>query len=151
MPRDRVYVKAAQVKHILRAAGEQPVAVKLDKDSGGDMDGLQEVRDVMVRTGNDRCILVIDMTINNHCVEAVVDSEAQLSVLSRIFYDSLSCRPRPVESIRLRGASASGVMVGCRVDGVEVDLGDGYGNNMSVVIITRCFFSEHYYLNGKIS
>ena len=28
----------------------------------------------MVRTGNDRCTLVIDMTINNHCVEAVVYS-----------------------------------------------------------------------------
>ena len=64
----------------------------------------------MVRTGN-------DMTINNHYVEAVVDSGAQVSVLSRRFYDSLSCRPRPVESIRLKGTSASGVMVGCRVNG----------------------------------
>ena len=63
------------------------------------------------------------MTINNHCVEAVVDSGVQVSVLSRIFYDSLRCRPRPVESIRLKGASASGVMVGCRVDGVDVDHG----------------------------
>ena len=68
------------------------------------------------------------MTINNHYVEAVVDSGTEVSVLSRILYDSLSCRPRPVESIRLKGASASGVMVDCRVDGVEVDLGDGHGN-----------------------
>ena len=52
----------------------------------------------MVRTGNDRYTLVIAMTINNHCVEAVVDSGARLSVLSMKFYDSLSCRPRPVES-----------------------------------------------------
>ena len=40
----------------------------------------------------------------------------------------MSCRPRPVEPIRLRGALASGVMVGCRADGVEVDLGVGHGN-----------------------
>ena len=46
----------------------------------------------------------------------------------RRFYDSLSCRPRPVESIRLKGASASVVMVGCRIDGVEVDLRDGHVN-----------------------
>ena len=79
------------------------MAVKLDKESRGDMDDVLEMREVMVRTGNDRCTLVIDMTINNHCVEAVVGSGAQVSVLSRIFYDGLSCRPKPVESIRLLG------------------------------------------------
>ena len=89
-----------------------------------------------------------DMTINNHYVEAVVDSEAQVSVLSRIFYDCLSCRPKPVESIRLKGASASVVMVGCRVDGVEVDLGDGHGNysmTMYVANITEnCILGLDY-------
>ena len=39
----------------------------------------------MVRTGSDRCTLMINMTINNHYVEAVVDSGAQVSVLSRNF------------------------------------------------------------------
>ena len=53
--------------------------------------------------------MVICMTINNHWMEAVVDSGAQVSVLSRRFYDSLSCRPRPVETIRMRGASALGL------------------------------------------
>ena len=56
----------------------------------------------------------------------IIDSGTQVSVLSRRFYDSLSCRPKPVESIRLKGASASGVLVGCRVDGVGVDIGDGH-------------------------
>ena len=65
------------------------MAVKLDKESGSDMDDEVETREVMARTGNDRCTLVIDMTINNHCVEAVVDSGAQVSVLSRRFYGSL--------------------------------------------------------------
>ena len=73
---------------------------------------------------------------------------AQVSVLSRRFYDSLSCRPRPVESIRMKGASASGVMVGCRVDGVEVDLGDGHGNygmTMYVAAITdNCILGFDY-------
>ena len=81
-------------------------------------------------------------------MEAVVDSGAQVSVLSRKFYDSLSCRPKPVESIRLKGASASGVMVGCRVDGVEVDLGDGHGNysmTMYVANITdNCILGFDY-------
>ena len=40
-----------------------------------------EIREVMVRTGNDRCTLVIGMTIHNPCVEAVVDREAHVSVL----------------------------------------------------------------------
>ena len=70
-------------------------------------------------------------------MEAVVDSGAQVSVLSRKFYDSLSCRPKPVESIRLKGASASGVMVGCRVDGVEVDLGDGHGNYSMTMYVAK--------------
>ena len=115
-------------KKQLRAAGEQPVAVKLDKESGCVMDDVVDGREVMARTGSDRCTLVIYMTINNHYVEAVVDSGAQVSVLSRRFYDSLCCRPRPVESIRLKGASASGVMIGCRVDDVEVDLRYSHGN-----------------------
>ena len=134
-------------KKTLRAAGEQPVAVKLDKESGCVIDNVVEMREVMVRTGSDRCTLVIDMTIN-HYVEAVVDSGAQVSVLSRRFYDSLSYRSRPVESIRLKGASASGVMVGCRVDGVEVDLGDGHGNysmTMYVANITdNCILGLDY-------
>ena len=146
-PRDGVYVKAAQEKP-LRAAGEQPVAVKLDEESGCVIDDIVEMREVMVRTGSDMCTLVIDMTINNHYVEAVVDSGAQVSVLSRRFYDSLSCRLKPVESIRLKGASASGVMVGCRVDGVEVDLGDGHGNcsmSMYVANITdNCILGLDY-------
>ena len=90
------------------------MAVKLDKESGCVIDDVVEMREVMVRTASDRCTLVID----NHYVEAVVDSGAQVSVLSRKFYDSQSCRPIPVESIRLKGASASGVMVGCRVVGL---------------------------------
>ena len=102
----------------------------------------------MVRTGSDRCTLVIDMTINNHYVEAVVDSGAQVSVLSRKFYDSLIWRPKPVESIRLKGASASGVLVGCRVDGVEVDLGYDHGNysmTMYVANITdNCILGLDY-------
>ena len=115
-------------KKTLRAAGEQPVAIKLDKEYGCVMDDVVEMREGMVRTGSDRCTLVIDMTISNHYVEAVVDSGIQVSVLSRRFYDSLNCRPRPVESIRLKGAFASGVMVGCWVDGVEVYLGENLGN-----------------------
>ena len=111
------------------------MAFKLGKESGCVIDDVVEMREVMVRTGSDRCTLVIYMTINNHYVEAVVGSEAQVSVLSRRFYDSMSCRPRPVESIRLKVASASGVMVGCRIDGVEVDLVDGHGNyNMTMYV-----------------
>ena len=82
-PRDGVYVKSAQEKKTLRSAGVQPMSVKLDKESGCDMDDVVEMREVIVRTGNDRCTLVIDMTINNHYVESVVDSGAQVSVLSR--------------------------------------------------------------------
>ena len=88
MPRDRVYVKAAQKRPIIRAAGEQHAAVKLDKESVAEMEDVVEMRELMVRTRNDSCTLVIDRTINNHCVEAVVDSGAQVSVLSRRFYDS---------------------------------------------------------------
>ena len=65
-PRDGVYGKTAQEK-TLRAAGEQPVAVKLDKESGCVMGDVVEIREVMIRTGNDRCTLVIDMAISNHC------------------------------------------------------------------------------------
>ena len=88
------------------------------------------------------------MTFNNHYVEAVVDSVAYVSILSRRFYYRLSCSPRPVKSIRLKGASASVVMVGCRVDGVDVDLGDGHGNysmTMYVADITnKCILGLDY-------
>ena len=65
----------------LRAAGEQPVAVKLDKESGCVIDDVVKMREVMVRTGSDRGTLVIDKTITNHYVEAVVDSGAQVRQL----------------------------------------------------------------------
>ena len=61
------------------------MAVKLDQESGCVIDDVVEMRQVMVRPGSDRCTLVIDMTINNYYVEAVVDSGAQVSVLSRRF------------------------------------------------------------------
>ena len=51
------------------------------------MDDVVEMREVIIRTGNDRYTLVIDMTINNQCVEALFDSRAQVSVPSRRFYD----------------------------------------------------------------
>ena len=124
-------------KNPLRATCEQHVAVKLDKESGCVIDDVVEMREVMVRTGSDRWTLVIYMTINNHYVEAVVDSGAQVSVLIRRFYDSLSCRPRPIESIRMKGASASDVMVGCRVDGVEVDLGNIHGNHSMTMYVAN--------------
>ena len=63
----------------------------------------------MVSTGSDGCTLVIGKTINNHYVDAVVDSGEQVSVLSRRFYDSLSCRPRSVESIRMKGVRLLGL------------------------------------------
>ena len=59
---DTVYVKAAQEKNTLRAAGEPPAAVKLDKEYVADMDDVVEMREVMVRTGNNRCILEIGDT-----------------------------------------------------------------------------------------
>ena len=65
------YMSKPPRKKTLRAAGEQPVAVKLDKESGCVIDDVVEMRQVMVRTGSDRCTLVIDITINNHYVEAV--------------------------------------------------------------------------------
>ena len=139
-------------KKTLIAAGEQPVAVKLDNKSGGGMDDVVGMREVIVCTGNDRCTLVIDMTINNHCVEAVVDSGEQVYVLSSGFYDSLSCRPSPVESIRMKGSSASGVKVGCRVDGVDVDLGDGHGNysmTMYLADITDNYILDLDYLKAR--
>ena len=66
----------------------------------------------------------------------MVDSGAQVSVLSMKFYDNPSCRPKPVESIRLKGASASGVMVRCQVDGV-VDLGDDHGKYSMTIYVTN--------------
>ena len=36
------------------------MAVKLDKESGCVIDDVVEMREVMVRTGSDRCTLVID-------------------------------------------------------------------------------------------
>ena len=43
-PRARVYVRTAQVKKTLRDLGAPPAAVKLDKESGGDMDDVREMR-----------------------------------------------------------------------------------------------------------
>ena len=81
--------KPLRKKNTLRAAGEQPVTVKLDNESGCVIDDVVEMR-VMGRTRSDRYTFVIDMTIDNHYVEAVVDGGAQVSILSRRFYDSLS-------------------------------------------------------------
>ena len=48
----------------------------------------------------------------------------------------------------MKGASASGVMVGCRVYSVEEDLGDGYGNYSMTMyvedIINNCVLGLDY-------
>ena len=57
----------------------------MSKKKGFVMYAVVEMREVMERTGSGRCTLVINMTINNHYVEAVADSGAQVSILSRSF------------------------------------------------------------------
>ena len=57
-------------------------------------------------------------------------------------------RPYPYPYFRLKGASACGIMVGCRVDGADVDLRDGHGNyniKMYVADITdNCILGLDY-------
>ena len=103
------------------------VAVKLNTEKVKDP-SLAEMREVTFRTEKERCTLLVDLTINDRSVEAVVNSGAQVSVLSKNFYDSLDNKPKMLETIRLKGASASGLMSGCRVDKVDVDLGYGLGS-----------------------
>ena len=55
------------------------------------------MREVTVRTEKERSTLLVDLTINNRSMEAVVDSGAQISVLSKNFYDSLDNKPKMLE------------------------------------------------------
>ena len=56
-----------------------------------------------VRTEKERCTLLVDLTINDRSVEVVVDSSAQVSVLSKNFYyDSWDNKPKMLEAIRIR-------------------------------------------------
>ena len=66
------------------------MAVKLNKEYVGEMGDVLEMREVMIRTGNDMCTLMRDMIINVHLVDAVLVSGAHVSVISNRFYDSLS-------------------------------------------------------------
>ena len=77
-------------------------AVKLDDDSETVKDNGMMMREVTLREESDRCTLVVNLTINTEDVEAVVDSGAQVSVLSNGFYDSLSDKPPIAEKIRLK-------------------------------------------------
>ena len=58
-----------------------------------------------------------------------------VSVLSKHFYDSLDNKHKMLEVIRLKGASATGLMSGCRVDKVDVDLGYGLGSNIMPIYV----------------
>ena len=57
------------------------MAVKLDKESGCVIDDVVEMREVMVRTGSDRCTLVIDMTINIYMNDLYNVSEFLFTIL----------------------------------------------------------------------
>ena len=100
----------------MRATVRPPVAVKLNTEKVEDP-SLAEMREVTVRTERERL------------------TGAQVSVLSKNFYDSLDNKPKMLETIRLKGASASGLMSCCRVDRVDVDLGYGLGSySMSMYV-----------------
>ena len=111
----------------MRATVRPPVAVKLNAEKVKDP-SLAEKREVTVRTEKERCILPVDPTINYRSVEAVVDSGAHVYILSKNCNDSLDLKNKMLETIRLKGASASGLMSGCRVDKVDVDLAYGQGS-----------------------
>ena len=97
-------------------------AVKLDDDSEIVKDNGMVMREVTVQEESDHCTLVVDLTINTEDVKAIVDSGAQVSVLSKGFYDSLCNKTLIVEKIRLKGASASGVMIASQKDDVCVGI-----------------------------
>ena len=52
------------------------------------------MREVTVCTEKERYTLLVDLTINDRSVEAVVDSSAHVAVLSKNFYDSLDKNPK---------------------------------------------------------
>ena len=56
------------------------VAVKLNMEKVKDP-SLAEMREVTLRTEKETCTLLVDLTINDWSVKAVVDSGAQVSVL----------------------------------------------------------------------
>ena len=103
----------------MRTAVRSHVAVKRKKVKDP---SLAEMRKVTVGTEKERCTLLVDLTIHARSVEAVVDSGAQVSVLSKSFYDSLDNKPEMLAEIHLKGASA-----GCRVDTEDADVGHGIG------------------------
>ena len=109
------------------------------------------IREVTLREESDRCTLVVKLTINTEDVEAVVDSEAQVSVLSKGFYDSLGDKPPITEKIRLIGASASGVMIASRIDDVCVGL-CGVQNKQSMYVADindKCILGLDYLKTNK--
>ena len=76
-------------KKLVAAASDMLAAVKLDDDSETVMYNGMMMREVTLREESDRCTLVVNLIINTEDAEAVVDSGAQVSVLSKGFYDSL--------------------------------------------------------------
>ena len=61
----------------MRSTVRPPVAVKLNTDNVEHL-SFAEMREVTVHTEKERCTLLVDLTINDRIVEAVVDSGAQV-------------------------------------------------------------------------
>ena len=152
VPEEEKMAKPAKdKKKLVAAASDMLAAVKLDDDSETVKDNGMMMREVTLREESDRCTLVVNLTINTEDVEAVVDSGAQVSVLSKGFYDSLSDKPPIAEKIRLKGASASGVMIASRIDDVCVGL-CGVRNKQSMYVADindKCILGLDYLKTNK--
>ena len=83
---------------------------------------LSVIREVIWGENSTPCSLVIDIKVEGVDCEEVIDSRAQVSVVSRNFWKSMG-RGEVVDTVKLKGATQDIMMAGV-VERVDIETGD---------------------------
>ena len=116
--------------------------VTSNKNSSGQTHGQRPqstttVKEIIVRTVTCGLSLVIPAVLYNQSIEVVVDSAAQVTVISEGFFQTLGLKPKTLEHVKLRGAATDGIMEAKLVEGISLNIGKrSYRMNMYVAPIS---------------
>ena len=104
-----------------REGGQHWVQIERGKLGGGGVTNVKKIREVTWKEKQTPCSLVIDIEVGGVGCEAVIDSGAQVTVVSRRLWDVVG-KGVVIDTVKLKGATQDTMMADI-VENVEIEAG----------------------------
>ena len=115
---------------------------------GGQTKGMHEqelegvVQEIKFREDTSPCSLILEVQVGDRVCEAVIDSGAQVTVLSRGVFEKLKNKPKVGRRVRLKGPADDNIMMADVVEKFRLGIGGTYYTNRVFIadISDECIF-----------